>query len=142
MTTVAAMIGELDLAEEAIGTIAERAPEVVSHYRAKLLQRVNEFLEGRAKTMDDSDVIREVAVFADRVDITEELQRLGSHVSKTRELFASGGAVGRSLVFLVQEMLREVNTVGSKSPDVTIAHLVVTVKACIDKLKEQAANLV
>lgn len=127
--------------EVELAAVTEHAPQIVAQYREKLLARVNEFLEGRAKAMDDSDVIREVAVFADRVDVAEELQRLGSHMTKARELLQTGGAIGRNLEFLVQEMLREVNTLGSKSPDVAIAHRVVEMKSCIDKLKEQAANL-
>jgi uncharacterized protein (TIGR00255 family) len=114
---------------------------VVADYRAKLLQRVNEFLESRGKAMAESEVIREVAVFADRADITEEMQRLGSHVLRAGELLRGGAEVGRKLEFLVQEMLREVNTIGSKSPDVRISHHVVEMKSCVDKLREQAANL-
>lgn len=139
--TVDAMRDSIDRIEAELAAVTELAPEVVARYREKLLQRVNEFLEGRAKAMEDSDVIREVAVFADRIDIAEELQRLGSHMTKARELLQADGIIGRNLEFLVQEMLREVNTLGSKSPDVSIAHRVVEMKSCIDKLKEQAANL-
>lgn len=139
--TVAAITAVIDRIEVELAAVTELAPGIVTRYRDKLLVRVNEFLEGRAKTMADNDVIREVALFADRVDVAEELQRLGSHLAKARELLQVGGVVGRNFEFLVQEMLREVNTLGSKSPDVAIAHRVVEMKSCIDKLKEQAANL-
>ena len=136
-----AILAEIGAVEGALAAIEARAPEVVAAYREKLIARVNEFLEGRATAMEEKDVIREVSVFADRVDITEELQRLAAHMQKARGMLEAGGVVGRSLEFLVQEMLREVNTLGSKSPDVTIAHIVVDMKSSIDKLKEQAANL-
>ena len=136
-----AMREEIERFIQALSAVQVRAPEMVASYRERLLGRVNEFLEGRAQAMETGDVIREVAVFADRVDIAEELQRLGAHVERAEELLAAGGAVGRKLEFLVQEMLREVNTVGSKSPDVAIAHRVVEMKSCVDRLKEQAANL-
>lgn len=138
---VTAMREEIERFIQALSAVQVRAPEMVASYRERLLGRVNEFLEGRAQAMETGDVIREVAVFADRVDIAEELQRLGAHVERAEELLAAGGAVGRKLEFLVQEMLREVNTVGSKSPDVAIAHRVVEMKSCVDRLKEQAANL-
>ena len=138
---VSAMREEIDRFTDAHSAVQARAPEVVAKYRERLLERVNEFLEGRARAMEAEGVIREVAVFADRADITEELQRLGAHVERARELLAGGGVIGRGLEFLVQEMLREVNTVGSKSPDVAITHRVVEMKSCVDRLKEQAANL-
>ena len=139
--TTDAMRTEIDNIEAELAAVQEHAPSVIARYREKLLQRVNEFLEGRATTMEDKDVIREVSMFADRVDITEECQRLASHISKARDLLVASGPVGRNVEFLVQEMLREVNTLGSKSPDVAISHRVVAMKSSIDKLKEQAANL-
>ena len=121
--------------------VARRAPEVFADYRSKLLARVNEVLADQAKPLTPADVIREVALYADRVDITEELQRITAHVGRVRELLAAGGEIGRTLEFLLQELLREVNTVGSKSQDVEIAHDVVSMKASVDKLRELVANL-
>ena len=123
------------------GEIAARAASVAQDHRQRLLRRVNEFLAGQARVLSDQDVLREVALFADRVDVNEELQRIAAHLTKVHDLLAAGGEVGRSLDFLLQELLREVNTVGSKSPDVTIAHAVVAAKMAIDRLKEIAANL-
>lgn len=139
--TVAVMLQEVDAMAKAMQEVRALAPQVVADYRDRVLLRVNEFLEGRAKAMEPGEVIREVSVFADRVDISEEIQRLEAHRAKAREILEGGGGVGRSFEFLVQEMLREVNTLGSKSPDVRISHLVVRMKSSVDKLKEQAANL-
>ena len=86
-------------------------------------------------------MIRELALFAERADIAEETQRTGAHVERLRDLLDRGGEIGRRLEFLLQEVLREVNTIGSKSSDVEIAHLVVAMKASLERLREQAANL-
>ena len=110
-------------------------------YRARLLARINEFLAAQAKPLQAADVLREVALFAERVDAAEELGRLDAHLARARALLAQGGEVGRSLEFLLQEMLREINTLGSKSQDVEIAHAVVGMKADVDKLRELVANL-
>lgn len=139
--TVAAMGREIDAIEATLDEVVQLVPGVVANHRQRLLQRVNEFLEGQARAMEDQDVLREVALFADRVDITEELQRTRTHIHKLRQFLQEGGQIGRSVEFLLQELLREVNTLGSKSPDADISHRVVQMKSGIDKLKEQAANL-
>ncbi len=118
-----------------------RAPEFVETYRARLLQRIDEYMSKHGHAAEPRDVLREVAVFAERIDTAEETQRLEQHVAAARELLDRGGRVGRPLEFLLQEMLREANTLGSKSPDVDLSHLVVELKSEIDKLKEQAANI-
>ncbi len=141
ITTVAVMTEELDRFQDLLAQAKARAPAVVEDHREKLLRRVNDFLQGQARLLEPSDVIREVALFADRTDVAEELQRLGAHVEKIRENLTNGGSIGRTLEFLLQETLREANTLGSKSQDATLAHIVVAMKSCIDKLKEQAANL-
>jgi uncharacterized protein (TIGR00255 family) len=87
------------------------------------------------------DIVREVGIFAERSDVSEELQRLDSHLREVEATLDQHVAVGRRLEFLLQEVLRETNTLGSKSPDVEMAHIVVAMKSNIDKLKEQAANL-
>ena len=138
----AELIGEqLDSLDAARGQAAARAPRIVAEHRERLLGRVNEFLEGQARTMTDDDVLREVAMFADRADVEEELQRISAHLGEARSLLAAGGEIGRKLEFLLQETLREINTLGSKSPDVEMAHTVVNMKANIDRAREQAANL-
>jgi uncharacterized protein (TIGR00255 family) len=85
--------------------------------------------------------VREVALFADRVDVAEELHRAQAHVAEVEALLARGGELGKRLEFLLQELLRETNTLGAKSPDTAIAHAVVAMKTSIERMKEQAANL-
>ena len=87
------------------------------------------------------DLVREVALFSDKVDVAEELQRLRAHQQEVRNALQQGGEVGRRLDFLLQELLREANTLGSKSPDTETAHVVVAMKGCIATMKEQVANL-
>ncbi len=139
--TVAAMAMELDAIERLRAAAMLRAPTIVSEYRERLRQRVGEFLAAQGLELAAADVVREVALFAERVDVGEELQRLGAHTVEVRALLQRGGAIGRKLDFLLQELLREANTLGAKSPDVAMAHAVVAMKTAIDRLKEQAANL-
>lgn len=139
--TVATCREQLAALANGLATVEARAPELVAAQRERLLERVNEFLAGRGLSIEPDDVVRELAVYAERTDVAEEVQRLGAHIARAHELLDDGGEVGRSFEFLVQEMLRETNTLGSKSPDVQIAHTVVAMKSAIDRLKEQAANL-
>jgi uncharacterized protein (TIGR00255 family) len=135
-------LGEhLDALEAFRRAAAERAPEVVEAVRARLVERLEE-LRGQVRDAIDQHVIeREVLVFADRADITEEIDRLASHIAQFRESLRAGGEIGRKLDFLAQEMLREVNTIGSKGNDTAIASATVGAKLAIEKIKEQAANL-
>ncbi len=139
--TVVSMREQIAVLESELQNISARAPELKDDYRSRILQRVNDFLDQRGQQIEEDDLIREVSVFAEKVDISEELQRLETHLARLTELFDAGGEVGRKLEFLLQETLREVNTTGSKSPDVDLAHSVVAMKSAVDKLKEQAANL-
>ena len=140
-STARAMLAQLDALETALDTVVARSPAVVGEHRERLIARVNEFLEGRARALSDEDVIRELGLFADRIDVTEEVERLRAHAGRLRRTLEGGGEVGRDLEFLMQEMLREVNTVGSKSPDVTMSHLAVDMKSSVERLREQSANL-
>ena len=139
--TASAMNEEVERLGELLVAAGNRAGQVVDQHRQKLLRRVNEFLKDQTRPLEDADVIREVALFADRADVAEELQRLGAHLERVREHLGQGGTVGRTLEFLLQEALREANTLGSKSQDAALAHIAVDMKSGIDKLKEQAANL-
>lgn len=123
-----------------VATIRQRVPEVVAEHRQRLLERVAKVLEAHQASLKEHDLIREVALLADRSDISEELVRLESHVEQFRGLLADP-APGRSLDFLAQELSREANTIGSKSVDVTIAHAVVDLKSQIERIREQAANV-
>lgn len=118
--------------------IAERAPLVVCEYRDKLQQRIAALTEGE---IDEARLLTEVAIFADRAAIDEELVRLKSHAAAIRETAALAEPVGRKLDFLVQELNREVNTIGSKASDTAIAQAVVSAKGEIEKLREQVQNV-
>ena len=118
--------------------IAERAPGVVEDYRERLSQRLAQMLSGE---IDEARLATEVAIFADRAAIDEELVRLGSHIAQVRETVELAEPVGRKLDFLVQELGREVNTIGSKAQDTEIAQCVVQAKGEIEKLREQVQNI-
>jgi uncharacterized protein (TIGR00255 family) len=140
--TVAAIGQQLAEFESHLTTAETRAPQVIAGYRERLLQRVNEFVTAHVPgPVPAIDVVREVAVYADRVDVAEEMQRLRHHLAEVRGVLARGGEVGRRLEFLLQELLRETNTLGAKSPDSAFAHAVVAMKSCIERLREQVANL-
>ncbi len=139
-----ALVADLEQACEEIdrlvAVIRQRVPEVVTEHRQRLLERVAKVLESHQASLSENDLIREVALLADRSDISEELVRLESHIEQFRSLLADT-APGRSLDFLAQELGREANTIGSKSVDVTIAHAVVDLKSQIERIREQAANI-
>ena len=119
--------------------IGERTPQVVLEYRQKLKTRLELLIDGAE--MDESRLAQEVALLADRSDITEELVRLSSHFSQFDEALLSSEPVGRKLDFLMQEMNREVNTIGSKSNDAGITNLVIQIKAEMEKMREQVQNV-
>ena len=118
--------------------IATRAPLVVNDYRDRLRQRVSQLLEGE---IDETRLATEIALFADRAAIDEELVRLVSHIAQVRKTVEQQEPVGRKLDFLVQELGREVNTIGSKAQDTEIAQWVVQAKGEIEKLREQVQNI-
>ncbi|MCI5957456.1 MAG: YicC family protein [Clostridiales bacterium] len=118
--------------------ILERAPEVPREYRERLAARLEEWQVGA----DPQRVAQEVAIMADRCAIDEELNRLESHIAQFLDSVENGGEVGRRLDFLIQEMNREVNTIGSKASDAQIAQCVVDAKCVIEKLREQVQNAV
>ncbi len=125
--------------EAAIADIARRAPEVPKEYKAKLTDRIRELLD--QQTVDENRLAMEVALFADRCSIDEELVRLSSHFTQLRQILQMDQPVGRKLDFLVQEMNREINTIGSKANDLVITKLVVDVKSEIEKIREQIQNI-
>lgn len=127
--------------ETHLGTVAKLAPDVVVSYRDRLKDRINELIRESNLQVDESDLIREVSLFADRCDITEEITRLKSHLSQQQTLLSAETSAGRKLDFLGQEMFRELNTIGSKSNDVRISHLIVDMKASIEKMREIVQNI-
>ena len=120
--------------------IAVRAPAVVAAYRANLLKRIAAALPGSDLAADEL-LLKEVAFFADKADVAEELVRLDSHFRQADDLLKRGGVVGRALDFLVQEMGREINTIGSKANDAEIARRVVAAKAELERFREQVQNV-
>lgn len=121
------------------GQIEQRSPLVVEEYRQKLDQRLKTLLP--ELELDPGRIATEVAIFADRSSITEENVRLNSHLEQMRQNFQQGGSVGRKLDFIVQEMNRETNTIGSKANDLQITSMVVEVKSEIEKIREQVQNI-
>lgn len=130
----------LNLLEQHYRNMCELAPTVVEEHRVRLIQRLSELQDG-SYHWDDSRIGMEIAVFADRSNIDEELTRLNSHFQQCRLLLESNDAIGRRLDFLIQEMNREVNTIGSKANHLALINHVVEMKAELEKIREQAANL-
>lgn len=135
------LMKHLGVIKNSLATIAERAPVVVDDYHKRLTQRVNQLMQKAELRVNESDLIREVAVFAERADIAEEIQRLTTHLTAFEEACRDGEHAGRKLDFITQEMLREANTIGSKANDATIAKHCVEIKGAIDRLKEQVQNV-
>lgn len=123
-----------------VAKIEERMPKVVVEHHAALQKRVDQLLGGR-DVVKQADLARELALLAERMDVSEELTRLTSHLGQLDALLAKEKPVGRELDFLVQEFLREANTIGAKCSDATIAHTVVELKTLIERLREQVQNV-
>ena len=128
---------------ERLKLISERAPIVVADYEKRLKTRIETMLAGAEAQISAPDLIKEIAVYAERTDIAEEISRLGGHLDQFADLISGKDdkPVGRTLDFLAQEMLRESNTIASKSPDASVSRWIVEVKGAIDRIKEQAANV-
>lgn len=122
-----------------VARISERMAAAATGHRARLVERISE-LAGD-KSLAEADLAREVALLADRLDISEEITRLESHLVQLRGVLSGGGSVGRQLDFLAQEFFREANTVGSKCNDADVAHLVVDLKTHVERLREQVQNI-
>ncbi len=128
-----------DLILSRVRELEQRSPEVEIEYRNKLQARILEVID--PELLDENRLLQEVAIFADKTSITEEIVRLKSHVEHLKELLALEDAVGRKCDFLVQEMFREINTISSKSNDLKMSQIVVDVKAEIEKIREQLQNI-
>lgn len=133
------VLSRADLILSKVAEIEERSPQTVKEYNDKLLSRINEYLSD--VQVDEQRLLTECAIFADKVAVAEETVRLRSHIDQLRVFFESNEAVGRKIDFLVQEMNRESNTIGSKAQDVTIARNVIDIKAEIEKIREQIQNI-
>lgn len=133
------LASRIPLIEERIDLIEKNASGATKRYREKLLANLEDLVQGSVEK--EERVLREVAFFAERVDITEEITRFRLHLKKFLHLFNGEGAVGKTLEFMIQEMHREVNTIGSKSSDATISHWVVDIKGELEKIREQIQNV-
>ncbi len=128
---------------ERLSRISGRAPSVVNEYENRLRSRIEMMIKGTDVVVNPADLIREIAVYAEKSDIAEEISRLTGHIEQFEQLMhqSDGSPLGRTLEFLSQEMLREANTIASKSPDAEISRLTVEVKGAIDRIKEQVQNV-
>ena len=122
-----------------VAQVEAGSPQTVADYRARLEAKMQEVLERTA--IDESRILQEAAMFADKVAVDEETVRLRSHLSQMQAMLSGGGAIGRKLDFLLQEMNREANTIGSKCTDLALARVVVEIKAELEKIREQAQNI-
>src|SRR5207248_9259785 len=116
--------------------IEARAPIVVEAYRVRLTDRLNKLLADVGVRAEPADVVREIGIFAERSDISEEIVRLRSHLEQFDTVMGLAESSGRKLEFLIQELFREINTIGSKSTDVEIARHVIEIKTAIERLRE------
>ena len=135
------LLADCESVGRVVDRIQERAPVVLTEYQQRLRERVSALLAESKLELDGDGLLREIAIYADRCDISEELARLRCHVEQFVALCNNNEQAGRKLDFLTQELLREANTIGSKSNDSEIAHSVVELKSVIDRLKEQVQNV-
>ena len=138
-TLLGDFLARIAILKKQVDTVATRAPAVPALYREQLLQRLR--TAGLELNVEDERVLKEIALFADRCDVTEELTRLGSHLGQFETLLKSGGEIGRKSEFILQEIGREVNTIGSKANDLTISRAVIELKNELERIREQIANV-
>ena len=131
--------GRLDTIEALTGKVEQRSPETVREYREKLTARMQEVLQ--STTIDEARILTEAAIYADKIAVDEETVRLRSHVAQLRDMLKSNEPMGRKMDFLIQEVNRESNTIGSKCNDIDIARDVVALKAEVEKIREQVQNI-
>ncbi len=124
---------------ELVAQVEELNPKTVSDYRKRLEEKMREVLENNS--IDESRILTEAAIFADKVAVDEETVRLRSHLEQMNAMLSGSGGIGRKLDFLLQEMNREANTIGSKCSDVRVARIVVDIKAELEKIREQTQNI-
>ena len=133
------LVAKLDGMLEHVDFITERSPQIIGEYRQKLEEKVRELLEDAQ--IDESRLMMEVTIFADKVCVDEELVRLRSHIETTKDNLIQGGSIGRKLDFIAQEMNREANTILSKANDLEISNRAIELKTEIEKVREQIQNI-
>ena len=137
------LLAQHDFIVERLERIETRAPQIIADYQSRLQSRMELMLEDAKVKVEPVDLIREVAVFADKSDISEEITRLGGHMGQFKSLLTQSDPkpIGRTMDFLAQEMLREANTIASKSGDADVSRDIVEIKGAIDRIKEQVQNV-
>jgi uncharacterized protein (TIGR00255 family) len=138
-TLLADLLARLQLLRNHVAAVAERAPQVPRNYREQLLLRLRQ--AGLELNIEDERVLKEIAIFADRCDVSEELTRLHSHLEQFTAHLQGSGEIGRKAEFILQEMGREVHTIGSKANDLTISRNVIELKNELERIREQMANV-
>ena len=134
------ILARVDLLERSVCDLEKYTDTIEKEYKDKLYARISELLDD-PKVVDEYRLAQEVAIYADKSNITEEIVRFKSHINQLRDTVTADESVGRKMDFLIQEMNREVNTMGSKSSDVSIANLVINMKAELEKIREQVQNI-
>jgi uncharacterized protein (TIGR00255 family) len=134
------LLGHCEVIREHLGEIEKRSPQVVVDYHQRLSERVEELTRQAKLNLDEDALSREVALFAERSDIAEEIHRLQGHLEQFRQSTGLDEPAGRKMDFIAQEMLREANTIGSKANDAEISRRVVEIKSAVDRIKEQVQN--
>jgi uncharacterized protein (TIGR00255 family) len=135
------MLARIEKLADYVSYIEERAPKISDEYREKLVGRMRELLNAVGAEPDEVRLLQETALFADRTNITEEIVRLGSHLVQLRDTLLSDDAVGRKLDFIIQEVNRETNTIGSKVNDSSVVNIVLEIKSEMEKVREQIQNI-
>ncbi|MBE6834680.1 MAG: YicC family protein [Ruminococcaceae bacterium] len=133
------ILSRADTIIECVSFVEERSPQTVTEYNEKLKARIRELIGD--VSVDEQRLLQEAAIYADKIAVAEETVRLRSHISQLREMFNSSEAIGRKMDFLVQEINREANTIGSKAQDVEITRKVIAIKGEVEKIREQVQNI-
>tara|TARA_R110002073_G_scaffold118918_1_gene258810 strand:- start:750207 stop:751079 length:873 start_codon:yes stop_codon:yes gene_type:complete len=136
------LVGHLDFISERLDEIQVIAPRVIKDYESRLKARMESLISDAGVEIEQAEILREIAVYAEKTDIAEEIARLSEHLIHFKDLLADEGSrpLGRTMDFLSQELLREANTIASKSPDAKMSRLIVEIKGAIDRIKEQVQN--
>ena len=133
------MLAKLDEMAAMVDKIEEMSPTLIAEYKEKLTTKVKELIE--AGSVDESRIAAEVVIYSDKICVDEEIVRLKSHIEGVKNILLGGGAVGRKLDFIVQEMNREANTTLSKSDTLSVTDIGIDMKTCIEKIREQIQNI-
>lgn len=135
------LLADLELMDQSIGVIQQRVPAVIDAYRDRLRGKIESVLRREGLSVEVPELLREVQLFADRSDISEEITRLSSHSQMFRSAMSADESSGRKLDFIIQEMFRETNTIGSKAADAEVARVVIEIKCALERMRELVQNV-